>query len=72
MGKKFEKKVKRKKKKEAPPWKIRLTNKESTKERPQCTDRNKNQKIRDIRIIEEMIKKCNLEKNPIKSCIEEL
>ena len=32
----------------------------------------KNQKIRNIKIIAEMTKKYNLEKNPIKSCIEEL
>ena len=32
----------------------------------------KNLKIRNIRIIAEMTKKYNLEKNPIKSCIEEL
>ena len=32
----------------------------------------KNQKIRNIRIIEEMTKKYNLEKNPIKFYIEEL
>ena len=44
---------------------------ESTKERPQSTDRNENQKIRNIRIIEEITKKYNLENNPIKSCIEE-
>ena len=73
MGKKFEKKVKRKKKKEAPPWKIRLTNKvnQLRKDLSILTEM-KNQKIRNIKIIAEMTKKYNLEKNPIKSCIEEL
>ena len=73
MGKKFEKKVKRKKKKEAPSWKIRLTNKvnQLRKDLSILTEM-KNQKIRNIRIIAEMTKKYNLEKNPIKSCIEEL
>ena len=32
----------------------------------------KNQKIKNIKIIAEMTKKYNLEKNPVKSCIEEL
>ena len=45
---------------------------ESTKERPQHTNRNEKQKIRSIKIIAEMTKKYKLEKNPIKSCIEEL
>ena len=73
IGKKFEKKVKRKKKKEAPPWKIRLTNKvnQLRKDLSILTEM-KTQKIRNVRIIEEMTKKYNLEKNPIKSCIEEL
>ena len=73
MGKKFEKKVKRKKKKEVLPWKIRLTSKvnQLRKDLSILTEM-KNQKIRNIRIIEEITKKYNLEKNPIKSCIEEL
>ena len=72
MGKKFEKKVKRKKKKEVPPRKIRLTNKvnQLRKDLSILTEM-KNQKIRNIRIIEEMTKKYKLEKNPIKTCIEE-
>ena len=63
----------RKKKKEAPQWKIRLTNKvnQLRKDFSVLTEM-KNQKIRNIRIIEEMIKKYNLENNPIKSCIEKL
>ena len=73
MGKKFEKKVKRKKKKEAPPRKIRLTNKmKQLRKDLSVLTVMKNQKIRNIRIIAEMTKKYNLEKNPIKSCIEEL
>ena len=73
MGRKFEKKVKRKKKKGGPPWKIRQTNKvnQLRKDLSILTEM-KNQKIRNIRIIEEMTKKYNLEKNPIKSCTEEL
>ena len=59
--------------KEAPPWKIRLTNKvnQLRKDLSILTEM-KNQKIRNIKIIAEMTKKYNLEKNPIKSCIEEL
>ena len=73
MGKKFEKKVKRKKKKEAPPWKIRLTNKvNQLRKNLSILTEMKNQKIKNIRIMEEMTKKYNLEKNPIKSCTEDL
>ena len=73
MGKKFEKKFKRRKKKEAPPWKIQLTNKvnQLRKDLSILTEM-KNQRIGNIRIIQKMTKKYNLEKNPIKSCIEEL
>ena len=73
MGKKFEKKVKGKKKKEAPPWKIRLTNKvNQLRSDLSVLTEIKNQKIRHIRILEEITKKYNFEKNPIKSCTEEL
>ena len=73
MGKKFEKKVKRKKKKEAPPWKIRLTSRvNQVRKDLSILTEMKNQKIRNIKIIAEIKKKYNLEKNPIKSCIEEL
>ena len=73
MVKKFEKKVKRKKKKEAPPWKIRLTNKVNKLRKDfSVLTEGKNQKIRNIRIIAEMTKRYNPKKNPIKSCTEEL
>ena len=73
MGKKFEKKVEKEKERSTTMENKANQQSESTKERPQCTDRNeKPEDKKHVRIIEEMTKKYNLETNPIKSCIEEL